>query len=600
VLVPPALAFACVQRYGVDVLRIDDWSMAWLFTRIETGSLSLADLVQQHNEIRPLFPRLLLIALAELFGYDARHAMFASLALCALVACNLAWMGRQTLPGPRHHFAALALASALLFSPVNSPNWLWAVQVVMFLTLAALSTALAVGASRAGAPVAFAVAAACAGVATWSMSAGLLCWVVLPPALALARGPRLGPRGRWAAGWALAAGACLLAYFAGYRAPESLPSPWRALARPDQLLAFLLAYLGAPFAAALAGDRSAALFGSLAAGALLAALLAAACLWLWRRRADAELARRAAPWLGLAAFAVGSGILAGIGRSGMGLHSALATRYATWALFLPIALVHLGALALAEAPRRGDWLRPGAAALAAAVLALAGAHSASALRHLERLPATREQHLAARALVAFVNAAPEREALERLVFPWLDRLTERANALDRQGLLSPPLVASDRVAEIAGARGAESYGAIDRSRVGKDEVAVAGFALLPGRGEPAHAVLLCAEGAEGDPRVVAVVTGRAERPDVVRRTGRRADLRSGFARRLPRARLPAQATALTAWAFDALDYRAYRLEGEVPLAAPGRANATTLSPRRVPIRPWPPAAITTNWRPSDS
>jgi hypothetical protein len=147
----------------------------------------------------------------------------------------------------------------------------------------------------------------------------------------------------------------------------------------------------------------------------------------------------------------------------------------------------------------------------------------------------------------------------------VDRLEVRANALDRQGLLRPPLVASDRVGEIAGVRTAAFYGAIEQRRFSRDEVLLQGWAVLPERAEPADAVLLCAQTTETDGRILAVVGQWRERPDLVEKTGRAAYRRSGWRGRLPRARLPADATALTAWAFDASTYRAYRLEGEVAI-----------------------------------
>ena len=88
-------------------------------------------------------------------------------------------------------------------------------------------------------------------------------------------------------------------------------------------------------------------------------------------------------------------------------------------------------------------------ALSLTALALAAAHGATSLHHLRGLEDTRRHHLTARAALAFINVAPEEQLLQRRVFPWVDRLEVRANALDRRGLLRPPLIASDRVGDIA-------------------------------------------------------------------------------------------------------------------------------------------------------
>ena len=92
-----------------------------------------------------------------------------------------------------------------------------------------------------------------------------------------------------------------------------------------------------------------------------------------------------------------------------------------------------------------------------------------------------------------IDVAPDVQGLGSLVFPRVDELMEVARSADRQGLLNPPLLTSNRVREIAGASTGESHGVLERYAARQDEVMLSGWAILPDRGEPAHAVLLCHE-----------------------------------------------------------------------------------------------------------
>ena len=92
-------------------------------------------------------------------------------------------------------------------------------------------------------------------------------------------------------------------------------------------------------------------------------------------------------------------------------------------------------------------------------------------------------------------------------------------------------------------------------------VMLSGWAVLPDRGEPAHAVLLCHEVAGDEPRIFAVVATKFARPDVAERAGRANYLRSGWQYRRNLTQPPRRDVTLSAWAFDALTGTAYRLEG---------------------------------------
>src|SRR5205085_5906773 len=91
----------------------------------------------------------------------------------ALVAVGV--LARRTIPNRDIALLATALAAALLISPVQWWNWLFGIQIVVFLPFLLLAVGLVIGEKH---PV---IAAFCALIATYSYSNGMLLWVLLVP-----------------------------------------------------------------------------------------------------------------------------------------------------------------------------------------------------------------------------------------------------------------------------------------------------------------------------------------------------------------------------------------------------------------------------------
>jgi len=549
-LASPVSVAWLIAVYAVDVPRLDDWSLATVLRSGDDAS-SWARLARQHVESRPLTSRLLVLALAPITGFDVRGWMAASwLAACVVSGCLLG-LARATFPGsPRAALWGWAAANALVFGIAQATTWLHGCHVGSYFVLAFLALGLRVSRPGARPLLRVAAAAACAAAASFSLAVGLLAWLLLP----VAWGPWVASRRRagWLWGGAFAAVAAL--YFWDW-APRS-PGDGIALREPHRALLYALVFLGAPFGRAV-GEGDAATIASALCGTLLVAGALASGARLARAR-DRGRFLRAAPWIALAGFGLASAALAAWGRLAYGIESALAPRYVVWSVSLPVALLFLAPVAFED---RRRWRRP-ALALAAALLLAYGVTSGRALAGAAD---ERRQHLLLKSVVAFSRVAPEYAWLGEL-FPWPDRLQARAGFLSARGLLHPPLVGSDRVLEIA--RDPEpnlEAGAIESFRRVSDGVVVVGRAALPERREGADAVLLCAAGEDGEPRVVAVAGVGTARPDGSRPAARGPYPQLEWGVRLDSSRLPAAATVLTAWAYDALTGEAVRLAGEVPL-----------------------------------
>jgi hypothetical protein len=144
----------------------------------------------------------------------------------------------------------------------------------------------------------------------------------------------------------------------------------------------------------------------------------------------------------------------------------------------------------------------------------------------------------------------------------IDRVAERANGLNDLGYLRPRLVASEAVEQLfASTPLTPPPGAFEELvRTEDGRFTASGWAVLPDRREPAHAVLLTSR--NGAHRILAIVPTDAIVPVSLLHTLRRRP----YAKTLWRhtfapGDLAVTAVALEAWAFDAESGRAFKLAG---------------------------------------
>lgn len=545
-LLPAGLLLALILAHAVDVPFWDQWGTARFFGEAARGTLTPANLFSPQNEYRQFFPHLVFVVLGRLTGWDVRAEMLLSFLLACLVCLCVHRLGKITVGGGARQRLLPFLASCLLiFSPVQYENWLFGIQVVYFVPVLCVAACLVVASSGLGARIKILLCMLLATVATFSSANGILCWLVAPPALAASFAPGevgSGARRRWAAAWAAGLALNAALYLHGLGRPEGSPA---ALPSPPDALAYFFAFLGGPFAL---GPRPLAV--ALAAGAALCALYAAAALYVWRRR-DAALARRAAAWLMLGAFSVMTAALVTAGRAGFGVTQALSSRYTTFALYLAVALAHLAPLALEELRARGraGWARAGARLAAGAALCLALAHplvTALVVKHGMR--PTRRERLHMKACVMFSSVVEDECASLLTTEPPLMR--REAAELDRLGYLRPPLARSARLGELAhGTPARGEFASLERA--GDGRLVAAGRALLPGDGRPADAVLLAYEDGGSGPIVFALA--EVGGPD--------AGAPDGWRKSLSLGRLPSARITISAYAFDSLEGKAFKLDG---------------------------------------
>ncbi len=238
VIVPPVLELLYICRFSVDVPWWDEWAFVGLLRSWYQGDMGqiIARLWAQHNEHRPVFPRLIMVMLAKLTGWNIRFEMYFGLLLSILMLVVIGLIYKKTVGSSTWGFVPLAW---LVFSLGQWENILWGWQLALYLQALATVSALYFLSTRSLRSTGLAVL--CAIVASFSFSSGLLTW----PAGFLCLLTQRARKERWAL-WGLAGALTIVAYFVNYAHPGHHPSPLTGFSRLPETIKFFLVNVGAP------------------------------------------------------------------------------------------------------------------------------------------------------------------------------------------------------------------------------------------------------------------------------------------------------------------------------------------------------------------
>jgi hypothetical protein len=337
-LAPLVFLIWTVFHYAVAVPFWDEWELVPLLDKTYHGGPAFHDLWAQHNEHRLLFPQIIMLALARLTHWDVRYELALNLLLALGIFAVFVHQVKLTarklgLGGLRWAVPVIAL---IVFSLAQYQNWLWGWQMQMFLNVLAVLGGLVLLANETFHWRRFACAALLGIVATYSFANGLLFW---PVGWCLLFVATAGTKARKAAlaGWTLISILTLASYLYHYQKPEEHPPLNLVFKMPLEYAAFVLKYTGNLCAQYVGGsDASDGAFELIFGLAALVAFGWAVTMLLRRRMADV---RTLLPYFGMSLYSLGSALMTGIGRAGLGSNQALYSRYGTMMVPFWVALV---------------------------------------------------------------------------------------------------------------------------------------------------------------------------------------------------------------------------------------------------------------------
>jgi hypothetical protein len=561
-IIPAILTGILIIKYSVNVLFWDQWALASMFEKIYGGNLTFQDLISQHNESRKLFPRLLFIGMAYLTGWDVRYEMLVSFILAGLVSFNVYRLSWLTIGGSRVTLLMLAcLSNLLIFSPIQWENWLWGIQVVVFVPIACLTTCILVAYSNLSLRIKILIGIILSTISTFSYANGLLCWVLVFPAIALAK-PKAWKgllQEKWLiVAWLIGFISNAVLYFYDYKKPSYHPSFSEGLLHPLKAVNYFLAFLGAP----LSQNN---LTVATIVGTILIALLIGVGLYLVRFWHSNNLIHRTFGWLTIAGYSLISAAITTSGRVGFGVEQSLSSRYVTFSLYLTVGLIYLSAIIIEDAGIRKIISRPSLTAnrLVSSLVTIAiFLHLITAAYGIEKMHENLVNRWRGKACLLLINVVKDDDCL-KVLFPKPDQMKATAGILNSMGLLKPGLVKSHQIEKIKmSQRKGENSGWLEGiERVGNSGYKVWGWATLRQNKKPADGVILTYENKPGEAIAFAVASPGIKRKDVAKSLKNNAYKYSGWEKFVAVDKIPKKARKIKAWAFDADTGKAFELNG---------------------------------------
>lgn len=326
ILLPAVVAALYVRQYGVNVPYNDGWTLVPLLQEFHSGTLTAEGLFEQYNEHRLFFPRIALLVMGLITGFNDMASMYL-IQTCLLVTLAILLLAFQR--SVSTNVIAFVPLPFLVFALDQSWNMLQGFQltlvfVQMFAVLALYLLHASVYGGLGG--LAFAGALGSTTIATFSSAPGLVVW---PAGLVqLILHILSSPRKRVAKAiltvlWCLAGGLAWALYFVGYESTSK--TSWEQSVRePGESLEF--------FVSALGGSLFPQQGLVLASGLLLLFLTATAMVLVYKFGRIGECSF----WIALLSFALLVAAGTAVAR-GMNIEDATNPKYITYLVLAPIA-----------------------------------------------------------------------------------------------------------------------------------------------------------------------------------------------------------------------------------------------------------------------
>jgi hypothetical protein len=559
-LVFGALLLVIVSQSWASAPYWDQWGYEAdpLIRYFSSHTLTLRELLSQHNESRLFVGRIVTLLYAPLTGWDVRFEVALSVLAVLLVSIGIhILILRNAILTAEQKTVCIVLASGII---LQTTQWEVLLFGAYYFVIPGLATvwSLVVAGNRWRFPVKVLAWSALSLFATLSYINGVILWVLLLPCLVLESGRSAGSKTSnrfWAFLYPVLGAITLVLYFNGYKHPDASPTTKATFAEPSRIINYFFYWIGAPFA-----HFSLPLLFYACCGAALLLLFVAPAAYLLvtdRRRYGVH---NFYGFLTIGAYTLITGLSVTLGRSGFGEAQAFSSRYHTFSLLLPAILFPLlfvfAELNSTRRPsRRGQWSH--------AITLVAGAVGMlfvmSFVNGVVDLRTYGNARHKAELVVAYSMVIPDNPGIA-LADPFpadVVRVCRRLAPFHFPHIT----VGADRV--IAAAKhvslsGDPSNGFLDAVADTPNSLAISGWAILKKRQKPADAVLIEWSGVNGNVKPIAILAVGTPREDVASLYGNSDLSASGFSEIISKANIPGPGV-ISAWAVNEKTHMAYEL-----------------------------------------
>ena len=443
-LVPLIIYIVCLQQNAVNIPIWDEWQLVDFRLRAIADSVSWQDIFALHNEHRIASMRLIALATNQLStGWQSslRMAISCAISITAFsLLILLTWrqfkssVDDHLTPPNWHIFGFTTVATSLFFfSPAQQENWLWGFQVPWFLIQFILIAAvfLLYEFLKSQQLVYYVAAILLCFVASFSLAQGLFVWLVCLP-MFLTKGLKRKFRLAIAGTWLLAATVAFAAYMTGYSKPAGHPNTRLALERPGLAIDFFLNLVGN----ALGQDG----ISNVVLGLVMVLTFLSLVILCYRQ--SATVWNDALVWLSIGLFPMVFATVTTVGRLGLGSGAALASRYSTVTLLLPICLAQLFRIFLHHQHSLNKLIRPLVISTFLLGFMFAGVVDGyeNGLSDARNGMHHRKEGRACLEFYAQMEPELANECIARYIFPVPSFPLEIMKTLNAEGIIAPPAV----------------------------------------------------------------------------------------------------------------------------------------------------------------
>lgn len=570
----PAIVLAIlILKYSVNVPYWDQWSEpGHTFEKIQKGTVSLRDFFEQQNESRTFFPRLIFISLAYLTKWDVRYEMLLTFLSACLVSFNIYRLSCLTLNSSRSaNLLTLFFANLVIFTPLQWDNWFWGIQLIVFIPIVCITTSLCIALLRYGMWSRLFICCCLSVVSTFSYANGMLCWLMFLPALVLSPSwKEFKGKGHLLIFWLGAFSLNQFIYFYNYKKPRAHPSMFFALEHPKKALTYFFSFLGSP----LCGNN---LVIAASAGFFIFSLFTGLCVYLfWRVRKNRTILYQMSSWVILGSYSILSGVITTLGRVGFGIEQSLSSRYIAFSGYLIVAIIYL-AVIVATDLKSQNWSNASEklsnpkiysfnprehipSAMASLATMLVVLHLTASVAAVSSIQTLQRDRLYAKSCLIFFNYV-KKDCIVSYLFPVVRDFRKRVPLIDSLGLLEPALAASPEIQQAQpNDTNSLQYGWFDGfENISGNRYLASGWAVLPGKAQPADAVLLTYKNSQGKSIFFSLSPVKVQRADVAEILKQDNYINSGWSTTASTKGLPNGQIEINAWAFDTSTGESYKL-----------------------------------------
>ncbi|TCT22186.1 hypothetical protein [Thiobaca trueperi] len=175
---PPAIVACYIFLLGLNIPFWDQWDFLSQLLKIQDTGISFEQLISQHNEHRPFFPRIIWIGLAQLTQYNVNAELWINFFFALITLVFFIWQSKKIWSrlDVSPDIWTIPLIVLVVFNLGQWESWLIGFQTIMYLGMLSVVIGFFLLAKQAS-PLSFYGAIALGFVANYSMANGLFYWI---------------------------------------------------------------------------------------------------------------------------------------------------------------------------------------------------------------------------------------------------------------------------------------------------------------------------------------------------------------------------------------------------------------------------------------